>query len=197
MLIALEGSAPTIEGGVNDLRKSYAKYYVQKTYNMVGSPKFYHQGPAAGSISISMINIRIMADAAVRFINANEGKVFMVGWSRGAAACIQAAHNLKNSGGKKIDAMFLFDPVDMDTSTSSDLNFIPDSVISAYHATATKKNKIFNIFPTCGKRNDPAVNVRRGYFDVSHGQIAGSDGTQGDGGSWKWMEDHMKAEGLI
>ena len=189
MLIALEGSAKTIEGGKNETGGAYQNYYVQRTYRLAHDPKMYHRGPAAGSFGFSMINIRKMADAATAFIGANSGKVFLVGWSRGAAACIQAAHDLKKTGGKKIDAMFLFDPVDMDTSTDDNLNFIPDSVINVYHATATKKGKIINIFPTCGKTQASGVNAVRGFFDTSHGGIAG--GPDGDKGSWDWMYNHM------
>lgn len=195
MLIALEGSSPTIKGEKNETGGDYVLYYVQRTLRLAPEPKMYHRGPAAGSISSSMINIRVMADAATNFINTHSGKVFMVGWSRGAAACIQTAHDLKRSGGKKIDAMFLFDPVDMDSSTDDNLNFIPDSVINVYHATATKKSKYFNIFPTCGKTQASGVNAIRGYFDTSHSGIAG--GPDGDAGSWDWMFNYMLSNNVF
>lgn len=195
MFIALEGSAPTIQGAPNQTGGRYANYYVQRAYRMAGDPKMYHQGPAAGSISASMINIRVMANAATRFIGANTGKVFMIGWSRGAAACIQTAHDLKRSGAGRIDAMFLFDPVDMDTSTDDDLNFIPDSVSVVYHATATRKSRWINIFPTCGRNEAAGVRAVRANFDTSHGGIAG--GPDGDAGSWQWMLAGMRAEGAL
>ena len=195
MFIALEGSAPVIEGGNNELRPRYENYYVQRAYRQAPNPKMYHQGPAAGSFGISQINIRVMADAATAFIRQNSGKIFLIGWSRGAAACIQVAHDLKRAGNTKIDAMFLFDPVDMDTSTNSDLNFIPDSVINAYHATATQKSNFINIFPTCGRNNAAGVNVERGYFNCSHGGIAG--GPDGDAGAGAWMWNFMRREGAL
>ncbi|MCY7346336.1 MAG: hypothetical protein LH614_08975 [Pyrinomonadaceae bacterium] len=195
MFIALEGSAPTISGGNTELNVDYKDYYVQKALGLAGDPKMYHRGPAAGSFGISMINVRKMATAATIFIAANSGKVFMVGWSRGAAACIQTAHDLKRSGGKKIDAMFLFDPVDMDSSTDDNLDFIPDSVISVYHATATQKNRWVNIFPTCGKTQASGVNAVRGYFNTSHSGIAG--GPDGDAGSWRWMHTYMLKENAL
>jgi len=194
MFIALEGSAKTISGGKNETGGAYKDYYVQKALRLAYDPKMYHRGPAAGSFSFSKINIRIMADAATNFIRQNSGKVFLVGWSRGAAACIQVAHDLKKSGGR-IDAMFLFDPVDMDSSTDNDLNFIPDSVANVYHATATKKSKIINIFPTCGKTQASGVNAIRGYFNTSHSGIAG--GPDGDAGSWNWMYNHMINNGAL
>lgn len=195
MLIALEGSAKTIEGGKNETGGQYNDYYVQKTLRLAPTPKMYHRGPAAGSFGYSMINIRVMANAATTFIGSNGGKVFLVGWSRGAAACIQAAHDLKKSGGKKIDAMFLFDPVDMDSSTDDNLDFIPDSVINVYHATATKKSRFINIFPTCGKTQASNINAVRGYFDTSHSGVAG--GPDGDDGSWGWMYNHMLRSGVF
>ena len=195
MLIALEGSAKTISGGRNETGGAYENYYVQKTYRLSPDPKLYHRGPAAGSFSVSMINIRKMANAATKFISEHNGKVFMVGWSRGAAACIQTAHDLKKSGGKKIDAMFLFDPVDMDSSTDDNLDYIPESVINVYHATATQKSSFVNIFPTCGKTQAPGVNAIRGYFDTSHSGVAG--GPDGDAGSWKWMHNYMQISGVF
>jgi len=83
-------------------------------------------------------NIREIANKAGSFISAHSGPVFLIGWSRGAAACIQVAHNLARSG-RKVEAMFLFDAVDQDLSTNSDLNFIPSSVKNGYHAIAIKK----------------------------------------------------------
>jgi len=196
MFIALEGSAPTISGGNTELNADYRNYYVQRALRLAAHPKMYHRGPAMGSIGASRINIRVMADAATSFIAANSGKVFMVGWSRGAAACIQAAYDLKRSGGKRVDAMFLFDPVDMDTSTDDNLDYIPDSVISVYHATATDKNWFWSrVFPTCGKTQAPGVRVTRASFNTSHSGIAG--GPDGDHGSWDWMKNHMLNNGVF
>ncbi|MGH9948655.1 MAG: hypothetical protein ACRD6X_15870 [Pyrinomonadaceae bacterium] len=111
MLIALEGSSPTIAGENN------YKYYVWEAYLITReSSAIYLPGPAAISMSGSGINIRKMADRACGYIGGHSGKVSLIGWSRGAAACIQVAHNLKRTGGS-IDAMFLFDAVDQDTST--------------------------------------------------------------------------------
>lgn len=190
MLLALEGSSPTIFGENN------YKYYVWEAYLITRqSSALYLPGPAAISVSTSGINIRKMADRAVSFIGANSGKVFLIGWSRGAAACIQVAHNMK-SRGKTIDAMFLFDAVDQDTSTNSDLNFIPSSVKNVYHAIATKKSWLDRqLFPTCGKTAASGVNLVKKEFDTSHGGIAGAGDT--DAGSKVWMWEKMRAEGVI
>src|SRR3954469_1679560 len=107
MLIAMEGSSPTIFGENN------RKYYVWMAYQSTKqSDKIYIPGPATISWSLSGINIRTMADESTGFIRANTGPILLVGWSRGAAACIQVALDLKRSGfERKIEAMFLFDPV--------------------------------------------------------------------------------------
>ncbi len=191
MLVALEGSSPTISGENN------YKYYVWDYYRLTSqSPKIYELGPAMFSMDGSLINIRKMANKATAFINANSGKVFLVGWSRGAAACIQTAHNLKSQGGKKIDAMFLFDAVDQDTSTNSDLNYIPDSVKNVYHAVATDKDWFWRrIFPTCGQTAASGVNLVKKEFHVSHGGVAGADGD--DKGSRAWMDKHIRSEGVL
>jgi hypothetical protein len=194
MLIGLEGSSPT-SAGVNNY-----KYYVWQAYQeTVQRPILYKEGPSALSTGWHSINIKTMSDAATIFINGNSGKVCLIGWSRGAAACIQVAHNLnRSSDGKKIDAMFLFDAVDQDTSTSSDLNFIPNSVVNVYHAVATNKSWLDRrIFPTCGLTHGSTVNFVRRDFNVSHGEIAGTAGKGADGGSRDWMWNFMSREGVI
>jgi len=185
MLIALEGSSPTIRGENN------RKYYVWKVYQETNHASTYVPGPAAISWGPSPINIRKMADKATKFIKANTGKVYLIGWSRGAAACIQVAHDLKRSGNTKIEAMFLFDAVDQDGSTSSDLNFIPDSVVNAYHAIATDKSWFDGkLFPTCGKTSAKGVKLVAQEFHTSHGGIAGAGA--GDAGSKEWMWGHLR-----
>jgi pimeloyl-ACP methyl ester carboxylesterase len=190
MLIALEGSSPTIRGENN------RKYYVWEAYQTTSHASLYVPGPAAISWGPSPVNIRKMADKATRFINANSGSVFLIGWSRGAAACIQVAHDLKRSGNTKIEALFLFDAVDQDGSTNSDLNFIPDSVVNAYHAIATDKSWVDGkLFPTCGRTAAAGVNLVARNFHTSHGGIAGAGGS--DAGSKEWMWNYMRTHGVV
>jgi len=190
MLVALEGSSPTIDGENN------YKYYVWEAYVITKEPSpIYIPGPAAISMSGSGINIRKMADRACSFINDGSGKVFLIGWSRGAAACIQVAYNLKAKG-TTVGAMFLFDAVDQDTSTNSDLDFIPDNVTNVYHAIATKKSWLDRrLFPTCGKQAGNGVNLDKKEFSTSHGGIAGAGGD--DAGSKIWMWENLRNEGVL
>jgi len=198
MLIALDGSAKTTDP--TKYAAEYYNYYVAQAYRSTREAnKIYVQGPGALSFGISGNNIRKMADKATAFIrsHSDDGRIYLIGWSRGAAACIQVAHDIKRSAGNtKIDALFLFDAVDQDTSTSSDLNFIPDSVGTAYHAIATKKSWLDRrIFPTCGKTAANGVNLVAREFNASHGGIAG--GSDGDAGSQEWMWNHLRTEGVI
>lgn len=190
MLIALEGSSPTISGENN------YKYYVWETYRETKQRgKLYAEGPAAISWGPSPINIRKMADEATAFISSMNGPVFLVGWSRGAAACIQVAHDL-GRGGRAIDAMFLFDAVDQDGSTNSNLNFIPGTVKDCFHAVAIKKSWMDRqLFPTCGRIASPDVNYVEKTFDTSHGGIAGAGDS--DAGSKTWMWDKMRKAGVV
>ncbi len=192
MFIALEGSSPTTAGSNN------YKYYIWQAFTETSaSVGIYEPGPAAISMTGSPINIRKMADAATAFIARNSGKIALIGWSRGAAACIQVAHDLKRGKSRQVDAMFLFDAVDQDTSTSSDLNFIPSNVVNCYHAIAIKKSWLDRrLFPTCGRLASPGVNFVTKEFSTSHGGIAGA-GDEGDAGSRDWMWAHLRAEGLL
>lgn len=216
MLIALEGSSPTIRGENN------YKYYVWEAYRDTKQRgKIYVEGPAALALPVNGAvlagglwltgnpvsaavagiavgtNIREMASKAVAYIGGHSGPVFLIGWSRGAAACIQVAHNLAR-GGRTVEAMFLFDAVDQDLSTNSDLNFIPSSVKNVYHAIAVRKSwsdKL--IFPTCGKVAAPGVNFVPKNFNTSHGGIAGADPKLGDDGSKDWMWGHLRSHGVL
>lgn len=190
--MALEGSSPTIRGENN------YRYYVWQVYRDTGqSPKLYIEGPAAVSWGPSPVNIRKMADEATIFIRRNSGPIFLIGWSRGAAACIQVALDLQRSRfSRDIDAMFLFDAVDQDGSTSDFLNFIPGNVKNVYHAIATKKNWMQRqLFPTCGETAAPGVNLVAQNFETTHGGIAGADDT--DAGSREWMWAHLRSEGVL
>lgn len=194
MLVALEGSSPTISGENN------YKYYVWDVYrDTLQSPKIYKEGPAAVSWGPSPINIRKMADAATGFIRRNSGPIFLIGWSRGAAACIQVALDLNRGNyANNIEGMFLFDAVDQDGSTSDFLNYVPGNVTNCYHAIATKKSWADRqLFPTCGRTWHGSVNMVTKNFNTSHGGIAGTAGDDGDAGSREWMWGHLRRHGVL
>jgi pimeloyl-ACP methyl ester carboxylesterase len=192
MLVALEGSSPTIQGENN------YKYYVWEIYqNTLQSRSLYIEGPAAISWSPSGVNIRTMSDEATAFINASPNEpVYLVGWSRGAAACVQVALDLNSTNRRRIEAMFLFDAVDQDGSTDYFLNYIPGNVANAYHAIATNKGWMDRqIFPTCAQTTAPSVNLVAERFHATHGGIAGAGET--DGGSREFMWPHLRSHGVI
>lgn len=195
MLIALEGSSPTIFGENNH------KYYVWMAYQQTRQqPKKYIVGPAAISTVGSLVNIRTMANEAVSFIRASQRLIFLIGWSRGAAACIQVALDLKRANfQRKIEAMFLFDPVDQDGSTRDLLDSIPNNVLNCYRAKALKKEGIWQkVFPTCGNNFENGVNYVSRDFNTSHGGIAGTEGgATGDDGAGNWMWTQMARHGVI
>lgn len=191
----MEGSSPTIFGENN--RRYYVWIAHQETRQ---SPKTYIPGPATISWSLSSINIRRMADQAAQFIRGHSGPIFLIGWSRGAAACIQVALDLKRgSFSRNIEAMFLFDPVDQDGSTGDFLDTIPSNVANCYRARALKKEGIWaRVFPTCGNRYERGVNYVSEDFNTTHGGIAGTEGgTNGDGGAGNWMWTHMSRHSVI
>lgn len=190
----MEGSSPSIRGENN------YKYYVWQAHNETSQQRIYIPGPAAVSWGSSAINIKSMAQQATIFIRGHEGPINLVGWSRGAAACVQVALDLKRSGfGRNIDAMFLFDPVDQDGSTNDYLNMIPNNVTNCYRGKATKKNIIDRgLFPTCANFYEPGVSYITRDFNTSHGGISGTEGgTKGDDGAGNWMWAHMRRHGVL
>jgi len=195
MLTALEGSSPTILGENNN------KYYVWIAYMQTKQAhKIYIPGPATISWGLSAVNIRKMADKAAQFIRGFDSPIFLIGWSRGAAACIQVALDLQRGNfQKKIDAMFLFDPVDQDGSTGDFLDTIPNNVVNCYRARAIKKEGIWGkVFPTCGNLYENGVNYVSRDFNTTHGGIAGTEGgTTGDDGAGNWMWSNMAMHGVV
>lgn len=194
MLIAMEGSSPTIRGENN------RKYYVWMAYGQTSHAAIYIPGPAAISWGPSGINIRTMSDQATSFIRSQQGSIFLVGWSRGAAACVQVALDLKRAGfGRNIEALFLFDPVDQDGSTRDFLNVVPNNVTNCYRAKATNKDwAAQRLFPTCANAFEPGVNFVSKDFNTTHGGIAGTEGgTRGDAGAGNWMWQHMRNHGVL
>lgn len=193
MLVALEGSSPTIRGENN------GKYYVWNVYEGTkqAPDRLYVPGPAAISWGPSGINIRKMANKATAFIKSHSGPIYLIGWSRGAAACVQTALDLQRSGyQQQIEALFLFDAVDQDGSTSDFLNFIPGNVVNAYHAIATDKSWLDRrLFPTCARTSAPSVNLVTKTFHTSHGGIAGAG--ESDAGSKEWMWNHLRTHGVL
>ena len=98
MLIALDGSAKTTDP--KKYAAEYFNYYVAQAYRATKeNNSIYVQGPGAISTSLNSNNIRKMADKATAFIRSNSGdnRVYLIGWSRGAAACIQVAWDIKRS----------------------------------------------------------------------------------------------------
>lgn len=192
MLVALEGSSPTIFGENN------YKFYVWDAYrtSRQGSRR-YIEGPAAISWGPSPVNIRKMANEATQYIRGHSGPIFLIGWSRGAAACVQVALDLNRSNfSRKIEALFLFDAVDQDGSTSDFLNFIPGNVENAYHAIATKKDGADkHLFPTCARLASSSVNHKEKPFHTTHGGIAGAG--DDDAGSKLWMWRKLRHHGVV
>ncbi|MBK8810655.1 MAG: hypothetical protein IPN69_07970 [Acidobacteria bacterium] len=148
MLIAMEGSSPTILGENN------YKYYVWNAYQQTKeSSKLYIPGPATISWSLSSINIRTMADNATSFIRAGSGLIYLVGWSRGdglRSGCDRPEEFGVRAQYRRTSS--LFDPVDQDGSTADFLNVVPSNVTNCYHAEALSKEGIWaSVFPTCAK----------------------------------------------
>lgn len=192
MLVAMEGSSPTIFGGNN------YKYYVWQAYlQTLQTPKLYIEGPAAVSWGPSGVNIRKMANEATTYIRRNSGPIFLIGWSRGAAACVQVALDLQRSGFERnIEALFLFDAVDQDGSTNDFLNYIPGNVENAYHAIATGKSRGDRIlFPTCARVAASSVHHVEKPFNTTHGGVAGAG--DDDKGSRIWMWTKLRHHGVV
>lgn len=136
MLVGIDGTA----GGWDDAdyRKMNDTSFVSRAINLANTAKpesgKYFQGPYPGGLGTG----RIAFDAS-SFIREFQRKspdepIFLVGHSRGGAACIKVAEEARDypDDKKTIEAMFLFDAVSMTLTVDTDC--IPPNVGRVYHA---------------------------------------------------------------
>lgn len=187
LIIAIDGSS-TIRDRPQYVQ-AYRRSFVRQLFDIArvrNDRKTYLQGPGALAGGPFNPSIASLAAKATNFIRMHAGKsgqapkIFLTGWSRGACACIQLAHDLRNDF--SIECLALFDAVDNDMSTGAfgggtNLAIIPGNVVNCYHAIADIKPREgidAKMFPTSGTSAAPGVGKFLAQrFAVSHGGVGG------------------------
>ncbi|MCU0626650.1 MAG: type III secretion protein [Gemmatimonadaceae bacterium] len=199
IVVAIDGSAP---GGPPfgvgaPTREEYetrmATSFVRQLHDRSRVAHFrrtYLQGPGMFAGGIFTPNIATLSADARTFINIftragrDRPKLFLTGWSRGAAACIQVALDLQAIG-MGVECMALFDAVDQDTSTGwvpwsgANLSIIPSNVKHCFHAISARTPRRFPdgvVFPISGRQAAGGVRFALRAFDASHSSIGGLPG---------------------
>lgn len=117
--------------------------------------------------------------AAWTFANVSEdNRIFLVGYSRGAAACVRVAQLLK-ARRLRVEAMFLFDAVNWAWGVNSDK--IPDNVRSVWHAVRIVKcfgqHSRWYFGHTARECESSQTSYTEKVFNASHAALGGLPGT--------------------
>jgi len=116
-----------------EYRKEMANGFCRQLESETGGR--YWRGPTlpgSETVDIAKKVVDAVNDRLCSAAGKQDPRIFLAGHSRGGAAVIFAAHDLKKMG-VKVEAMFLFDAVNriFDNLRNSD---IPDNVKECYHA---------------------------------------------------------------
>jgi hypothetical protein len=116
-------------------RTSFTHSFCRQTADALGSarhPYFYNRGPSSAGLETGPY-----ARRAINWLKQNHAErprepVYLMGFSRGAAACVTVASFLRSEAPKlRITAMFLFDAVDR--SIFTDAETVPGNVDVCHH----------------------------------------------------------------
>jgi hypothetical protein len=168
MLICVDGT------GVRDdtLYKERAKDgFVRTIFNTSRQPyNRYYRGPDWSGLGEKLTRPEIAVERIKDFMARGDNKIFMTGFSRGAAIVVNAAAVLKREG-IAVEALFLFDAVDR--SPHLDARRIPDNVKHAYHAVRAPEASSRGSFGNCATTMLGTGVFQKREFFTTHGAMGG------------------------
>jgi LysM repeat protein len=136
------------------------------------------------------------ASWARSFVNQGCDKLVLAGHSRGGAAVIEAAYQLLEEDGIKVDLMLLFDAVNMTGSVGLQRTHkLPSNVLCCRHAYRDPGTKSRATWGNCGmtKGSGSQDAVYQKYW-TTHGGLGGVPQIPGPGESWG---DRIVEDGTI
>jgi hypothetical protein len=182
MLIAVDGTGPWNDDQYAiEMNNSFVSKVHSEAQGISGVDKFYQRGPTllgfeTGPIAQMYFNtVKKAYQKAEQEKGENEEsdfKLYLTGYSRGAASVIGLA-NLLNSTlpNLKIEFMALFDAVDR--SPISNVDKIPRNVKTCYHAIRDKNAGSRTYFGNCGLLADPPASLLKKTFFATHAGMGG------------------------
>lgn len=202
MLVVVDGTGPE-----DDVKyKAGMKYsFCKQLEDHAGAT--YFRGPTDTGWEVSGIADRVVGEA-VTFAGLGR-PILLAGYSRGGATVINAAARLKTRG-LRVQAMFLFDAVDMQASTFNVTQVISDNVDYVAHARGARALGFYLLNPNRSRWY--FVNTGRWLagngerhekkFTGTHGAIGGA-GWSDIGGEVdcqlqiaSWMNGHLRKFGI-
>jgi pimeloyl-ACP methyl ester carboxylesterase len=134
ILIAVDGTgpgfdldAPFMNGSINQTYDQAMKNsFCNQMVRQLGGNAVYYRGPS----SVTMLTVLRAWGGTAEVIRRGETKIFLAGYSRGAAAAVETAHYLRDIA-LDVEAMFLFDPVKREGSLPN-AGTVPRNVRNCY-----------------------------------------------------------------
>jgi hypothetical protein len=158
--------------------KEMANSFIKRICRQANVEAFYHRGANALDDPGDGVWTPVEAREVVKqHLRAPNARIFLTGYSRGAAAVIDVAIQLKALN-IIIEAMFLFDAV----SRSARLLgcAIPNNVLNCYHVFRNPASNSRKSFGSCGHIFEPGVHFMPKLFMTTHGGMGanpwGEDG---------------------
>lgn len=136
MFIGIDGTGPGDDTEYMDRMRGgggTGQSFVWRIYNQSQERrKAYYRGPTALGSEVPSIT-RAVVSKVIEWTKEGDNRLFLAGWSRGAAICVLVAQDLlrRQDFQGNVDCMALFDAVDR-AAGSPDL--IPHNVSKAFHA---------------------------------------------------------------
>jgi pimeloyl-ACP methyl ester carboxylesterase len=202
MIVVVDGTG---EASNDAYAKEMRNSFCSQIASVAGAT--YFRGPTLTGSEVSAIADR--AAAAAQTLEKSGRPIMLAGYSRGGCAAILAAKRLKASG-RRVKALFLFDPVDMQISDKSLSQTIPDNVDYVARARTARDVAFWLTNPVKSRfyfYNTGRWLAGAGQFD--HEAFVGSHGALG-GVPWPdvvgdaacalkvaaWMSPKLQAQGL-
>jgi hypothetical protein len=134
--------------------------------------RYYYRGPDWSGTGPNLIRPHSLVEQIRHFRQSEDERIYMTGYSRGAAIVINAAVLLRDQR-IFVEAMFLFDAVDR--SFELDADFIPSNVRNAYHAIRDSSTGSRESFGNCGLQYESGVSHDPTQpFFTTHGGMGGT-----------------------
>jgi hypothetical protein len=155
-------------------------------------PAFYQRGPSELGIETRQLAYRaagfIIHQLTPRKAMNQRTGVFLVGYSRGAAALLDTCRQLqeRNIG---VDCLLMFDAVDRTGEVDGDL--IPPNVRVCFHAIRDPMTLSRSWFGNCGRQRESlATGYNEKMFFCTHGALGGTPWKEGHGVGGLIRESH-------
>jgi pimeloyl-ACP methyl ester carboxylesterase len=188
MIVGIDGSCSDLFGvKEEEYDRAFKSSFVHR---LVGESrqglKKYLCGPSLTGIE----SLSIKA-AAVRFIEQNlsvapKADIFLAGYSRGGAICLEVAHELlRRRRDAVVRGLFLFDAVAREPQLKY-ASTIPENVVHAYHARRDPAVHSRDVFGNCGLSARRSGALMMKFFHATHGGLGGIPWTADP----SWSADH-------